>query len=220
MFRELPRDQPIAECPDLVAIKIAHRITELIRRSVGTRNKTVRGQAVQHFVAICVHGDTFSLTFAAPFSCASAKMRSTTPASALITRQGEAMADDSYLDGDDDGLLTQAGDGVSSAPDIGAPMVADSAPAAAGGSGAASSGAAASSSPRKPRRAAAKKARPAPSARRGVKKAAKGAAKGRKGAAKGARKSAAKGRAKATRGASRRSSGRKAVKKRGGSKKR
>jgi hypothetical protein len=77
MFGELPRDQPIAQRPDFVAIQIAYGVTQLIGWGIRTRNQAMRCQALQHVLTICVHVDTFSLTFAALFSRASAKIRST-----------------------------------------------------------------------------------------------------------------------------------------------
>lgn len=82
MLWELAPEQSIAQRPDFIAIEIAHRITKLLGRGVGTRNQAVRGEAVEHFLVIRVHVDTFSLTFTAPFSRTSAKMRCTKTANA------------------------------------------------------------------------------------------------------------------------------------------
>ena len=77
VLRELPGDQAIAQRPNFIPIEVAYRVPKSIGRGIGARNQAMRRQTVQHFPLISVHADTFSLTFAAPFSRASANMRNT-----------------------------------------------------------------------------------------------------------------------------------------------
>jgi hypothetical protein len=236
-----------------------NRASETRRRSAGRANgefRTYRGLVPRHEVAAanCARpGSTralptrrgfavdtytrlrpFSLYIDALFARASANMRCTEFAGdAFITRQGDAMADDSYLDDDDrdDGLIGQAAEAVGST--IGAATrtvvgAAQTATGAATSAAAAAADAAATAVEQtaKPRRAASrvvKKVRRRTTAivRRAAKATRARGAASKAAPKKGTRKSAAKGRSAAARPAARgASASRKGTKARGGRKKR